>query len=65
MLGKVLAMMSETREDNALMMEQLATDVRQLSSVIQDLTEQVVADQEVVRDLTEQLEILRREKNAE
>ena len=65
MLGKVLAMMSETREDTALMMEQLATDVRQLSSVIQDLTEQVVADQEVVRDLTEQLEILRREKNAE
>ena len=65
MLGKVLAMMSETREDNALMMEQLAADVRQLSSVIQDLTEQVVADQEVVRDLTEQLEILRREKNAE
>ncbi len=40
-----------TNDDTALMMEQLAADVRQLTYV--------------VRDLTEQLEILRREKNAE
>ena len=38
-------------DDTALMIEQLAADIRQLTCV--------------VRDLTEQLEIQRREKNAE
>ena len=54
MLGrkdKYLYKTATASEDTALMMEQLASDVRQLTYV--------------VRDLTEQLEILRREKNAE
>ena len=54
MLGrkdKYLYKTATASEDTALMMEQLASDVRQLTYV--------------VRDLTEELESMRRKKNAE